>query len=163
MGLLKDARETSSRTIEEEDAYKGLPVVARRSRLERKSAPVLEICLLGAMGMSDDEIQELVSNFEPYLDWRMETSIEFMNEYLKKCGSERPDLSSRQLVPLGKRGHGQSICRGRYPSRHNGLVASSIPAGSLVTQSWMSGRAGVTATDLPSPAPAVSFQRQATH
>jgi ApeA N-terminal domain 1 len=51
--------------------------------LKEKAHLFLEICLLGAMGLSDDEIQGLVSNFEPYLDWRMETSMEFINEYLR--------------------------------------------------------------------------------
>ena len=51
--------------------------------MKEKAHLFLEICLLGAMGLSDDEIQGLVSNFEPYLDWRMETSIEFINEYLR--------------------------------------------------------------------------------
>ncbi|MGM4960302.1 hypothetical protein ACT4MK_33855 [Bradyrhizobium barranii] len=87
MGLLKDVRNFlthygGKKTLTKDFLWSRDAVV-----LKEKAHLFLEICLLGAMGMSDDEIQELVSNFEPYLDWRMETSIEFMNEYLKNAES----------------------------------------------------------------------------
>lgn len=35
------------------------------------------------MGMSDDEICELVNQFLPYKDWRMETSLKILNEMIR--------------------------------------------------------------------------------
>lgn len=69
-----------------------------QSVVKEKAHLFLEICLLGAMGMSDDEIQELVSNFEPYLDCRMETSIEFMNEYLKSAEAKGQTQGSAEAT-----------------------------------------------------------------
>jgi hypothetical protein len=50
--------------------------------LKEKAQLLLEICLLGAIGMNDDEILQLVEQFGPYKDWRMEVSMETVNEML---------------------------------------------------------------------------------
>jgi hypothetical protein len=72
--------------------------------LKEKAHLFLEICLLGAMGMSDEEIQELVSNFEPYLDWRMETSMELINEHLRSVQAKaKPRVSPRKPAHPKKR------------------------------------------------------------
>ena len=44
--------------------------------LREKARIFLEVCLLGAMGMSDDEIFKLLEEFGPYLDWRTETRMQ---------------------------------------------------------------------------------------
>ncbi|WP_404515372.1 HEPN domain-containing protein [Bradyrhizobium ottawaense] len=98
MGLLKDVRNFlthygGKKTLTKDFLWSRDAVV-----LKEKAHLFLEICLLGAMGMSDDEIQELVSNFEPYLDWRMETSIEFMNEYLKSVAAKSQTQGSAEAT-----------------------------------------------------------------
>ena len=50
--------------------------------LKEKARLFLEICLLGVIGMNDDEIFELVDQFLPYQDWRMNMSMEIINERL---------------------------------------------------------------------------------
>ena len=44
--------------------------------LGEKARIFLEVCLLGAMGMTDDEILKLLEEFEPYLDRRTETRMQ---------------------------------------------------------------------------------------
>jgi hypothetical protein len=44
--------------------------------LGEKARLFLEVCLLGAMGMTDGEIFVLLDDFEPYIDWRGETKMQ---------------------------------------------------------------------------------------
>ncbi|MEH2561813.1 HEPN domain-containing protein [Bradyrhizobium sp. AZCC 2289] len=44
--------------------------------LGEKARLFLEVCLLGVMGMTDDEIVALLKDFEPYVDWCRETKLE---------------------------------------------------------------------------------------
>lgn len=54
--------------------------------LREKARLFVETCLLGAIGMSDDHIYCIMDQFDAYRDWRMETSMEFMNAMLKAKG-----------------------------------------------------------------------------
>jgi len=56
--------------------------------LKEKARLFVETCLLGAIGMSDDQIHSLMDQFEAYRDWRMETSMEFINAMLKEESSD---------------------------------------------------------------------------
>jgi hypothetical protein len=47
--------------------------------LKEKARLFIEICLLGAMGMSDDEILKLMREFDPYNGWRREALTLWIN------------------------------------------------------------------------------------
>jgi len=98
MGLLKDVRNFLTHYGGKKTLTKDFLWSRDAVALKEKAHLFLEICLLGAVGMSDDEIQELASNFEPYLDWRMETSIEFMNEYLKSVEAKDQTRGSAEAT-----------------------------------------------------------------
>jgi hypothetical protein len=51
--------------------------------LKEKTRLFLEICLLGAMGMTDDDIEHLLRDFEPYNGWLMEVNMEQVNLMLE--------------------------------------------------------------------------------
>lgn len=59
--------------------------------LKEKTRHFLEICLLGAMGMTDDEIDQLLRDFEPYRGWRMEVSMERVNRMLEQVEAAKKD------------------------------------------------------------------------
>ena len=86
MVLLKDVRNFLTHYGEKKTVGKDLLWSRELMVLKEKARLFLEICLLGAMGMTDEEIVELMRNFEPYLDVRMEVSIAITNEYLKSVG-----------------------------------------------------------------------------
>lgn len=82
MERLKDARNFLTHYGDQKSFGKGFLWSRTIYVLKEKARLFLEICLLGAIGLSDEEIFELLEMFEPYLDWRMETSIDFMNEII---------------------------------------------------------------------------------
>jgi hypothetical protein len=83
MATLKDVRNFLTHYGEQKARGKDFLWSREVLVLKEKARLFMVICLLGAMGMSDDEIEELMSRFEPYNGWRMEATIELVNEGLR--------------------------------------------------------------------------------
>jgi hypothetical protein len=79
MTALKDARNFLSHYGDQKSFNKEFLWSREIYVLKEKSQLFLEICLLGTLGMKDEEIQGLVEQFEPYVSWRIETSMEMVN------------------------------------------------------------------------------------
>jgi ApeA N-terminal domain 1 len=63
--------------------------------LKEKTRLFLEICLLGAMGVSDEDIEQMLRDFEPYNSWRMEVSMERVNLMLAQVSKAKAEQESR--------------------------------------------------------------------
>ena len=82
MELLKDTRNFLTHYGDQRSFGKEFLWSRTIVALKEKARLFLEICLLGMIGMSDDEIVELLNQFLPYEDWCMETVIEIANDML---------------------------------------------------------------------------------
>lgn len=82
---LKDVRNFLTHYGEQKSFAKDFLWSRRIFFLKEKARLFLEICLLGAIGMSDDQILELLEQFEPFVNWRMETTMEAANEALPQA------------------------------------------------------------------------------
>ena len=65
--------------------------------LKEKTRLFLEICLLGAMGVSDEDIEQMLRDFEPYNGWRMEASMEQVNLMLAQVSKAKAEQESRAV------------------------------------------------------------------
>jgi hypothetical protein len=84
MILLKDVRNFLTHYGE----HKGLSKEFLWSRdifvVKEKVRLFAEICLLGAMGLTDDEIHEMMRDFEPYQGWGIEVYLERIRSMMEK-------------------------------------------------------------------------------
>ena len=85
MELLKDTRNFLTHYGDQRSFGKEFLWSRTIVTLKEKARLFLEICLLGMIGMSDDEIVELLNQFLPYEDWCMETVIEIANDMLRSA------------------------------------------------------------------------------
>jgi len=79
MTLLKDARNFLTHYSDQKAFGKEFLWSRDIFVLKEKTKLFLEICLLGAIGMSDTEISALMEQFEPYVGWCAESSVQMVN------------------------------------------------------------------------------------
>ena len=84
MAAIKDVRNFLTHYSVKKDLGKDFLWSRKLIVLKEKVRLLLETCLLGSIGMTDNEIQSLLNDFAPYQHWRMEDSIEFVNEIIRE-------------------------------------------------------------------------------
>lgn len=85
--------------------------------LKEKTRLFLEICLLGAMGMSDEDIEQLLQDFRPYNGWRTEAMMErtklmFAKQGVVKREDAQPNkdgVKARANPPMRRRAKSKSF------------------------------------------------------
>jgi len=79
MAMLKDVRNFLTHYGEKKTLGKEFLQSRDGFVLKEKTRLFLEICLLGVMGMTDEEIGQLARDFSPYNGWRAEAMMERIN------------------------------------------------------------------------------------
>jgi len=109
MVLLKDTRNFLTHYGEEKSFGRQFLWSRTIFVLKEKTQLFVEVCLLGVIGMSDDQISELLERFVTYKDWRMETSMEILNEMIRAAEGVK-DLKTPLIYQTGPKTSANSGC-----------------------------------------------------